>query len=1103
VVEQLRVIEGRTREETELLSTAYLTTPTLVGREPLLARVRRRLKRARAGRGSALLIHGASGVGRSRLLAACLLEAKLQGVLALRADASDSRDYDALRRLCEQLLRMAPQPTLRAAAQEPELARVLPELWEQNPSAAPVLPELPPAEQRARVFEALRRWLFEIAREQPLLIAMDDLHRLDEPSLAALALLLRDIGTQPVLFVGSVPSSALVEPPAALRVFAQSATEQALTPLDGPQTQELLRSVFGAVPHLAAVSQELFAISCGNPRDLMDLAQSLVASGLAQHHAGIWTLPASMSEGVLPGSMLQELRARITRLSPLAHEILGYVALAADRALSFEEHAWLCAPRSPAEVSEALSELMRAQLLAASGASYALHRRSATSLLGEQLTPERERAMHQRLAHVFGRGGDEEVRRAAHLIEAGDGPAGLEVLLAATERSQALTDADPQAFFALTASLPAKWFECYLSGLELCASHPRPKRSRYTLAYRMAGLFDVMNVPGELGIKPLCTLLDQLSEDSGLADWARLDPALEPIERLKQAIGAAQARYDACPEAERGYDPLTAIRVLVRGTIGILAYAAKNLDWRLLETLPSLEPLVVLSPAVAIVHKVGQGITARTTGRFERAREHYAEVIRLTAQPGTTGLDETHQRYLRLGVMFGLGWIEANLGLATATDWANELEHEPMHRINAQQLRLLHALWQGQMAEAERLQGEIEAMRLKDGVRQWMDGASLVSEAVVNALSDDLTRVQRTCESIEPLARRHRPWAAVLAYAEAEHQRICGDLRGARQKLETLLASIEAGQHQIWPNASGTHVRVLHELGELERACEVGESYLQRAEHAGLGAMVSYVKLPLALALAERGQLQRAQQLTTEVLAVLSTLGASGLNVVLAHETAARIALLAQDFTRFEQHCRTCESLAAGQNARALVARCEKLKRHGRARRARLEATGHGQHASQGPLDEILRADVPPRERAVRILEWLVASSHARGGILFVQQMRRLTQCAQTPDAQPGAALQAELERFMFAQTSADQHTQSLTGDDAREPGRDLLQVDEHGDRYRAVLLGHQSSLGFVASGVAVLIESESGKLSLRANVIARASEELARCEDVELTCVS
>jgi hypothetical protein len=116
----------------------------------------------------------------------------------------------------------------------------------------------------------------------------------------------------------------------------------------------------------------------------------------------------------------------------------------------------------------------------------------------------------------------------------------------------------------------------------LCAQHPRPRHARYTLAYRLAGLVDVMNVPGELGIKPLCTLLEQLSEDSGLNDLARLDPNLDLMERLKQAIGAAQARYEACPEAARGYDAITAIRVLVRSTLAVAGYAGKNLDWRLL-----------------------------------------------------------------------------------------------------------------------------------------------------------------------------------------------------------------------------------------------------------------------------------------------------------------------------------------------------------------------------------------------------------------------------------------------------------------------------------------------------------------------------------------
>ena len=83
-VHDRRAPAGRARG----VSRAYLATPTLVGRERALVAVRKRLLSLARGDGGALLIEGEPGSGRSRLLDACALEAKLLGAAVLRADAA-------------------------------------------------------------------------------------------------------------------------------------------------------------------------------------------------------------------------------------------------------------------------------------------------------------------------------------------------------------------------------------------------------------------------------------------------------------------------------------------------------------------------------------------------------------------------------------------------------------------------------------------------------------------------------------------------------------------------------------------------------------------------------------------------------------------------------------------------------------------------------------------------------------------------------------------------------------------------------------------------------------------------------------------------------
>ncbi|HKP57238.1 MAG TPA: serine/threonine-protein kinase, partial [Polyangiales bacterium] len=90
VLQRLSAIDGESPGDEAYAAQAYLATPPLVGREDALARARRKLKRSMYGTPHALVVDGISGVGRSRLLGACLLEATLLGVCVARADADDA-----------------------------------------------------------------------------------------------------------------------------------------------------------------------------------------------------------------------------------------------------------------------------------------------------------------------------------------------------------------------------------------------------------------------------------------------------------------------------------------------------------------------------------------------------------------------------------------------------------------------------------------------------------------------------------------------------------------------------------------------------------------------------------------------------------------------------------------------------------------------------------------------------------------------------------------------------------------------------------------------------------------------------------------------------
>src|SRR6185436_4162613 len=94
VIERLSGIAGLSAEELPEISRAYLALPSLVGRDAPLQQVRAHMLRARHGTGSNFVIEGAPGSGRSRMLDACVMEAKLLGAVVVRGEAADGAAGD-------------------------------------------------------------------------------------------------------------------------------------------------------------------------------------------------------------------------------------------------------------------------------------------------------------------------------------------------------------------------------------------------------------------------------------------------------------------------------------------------------------------------------------------------------------------------------------------------------------------------------------------------------------------------------------------------------------------------------------------------------------------------------------------------------------------------------------------------------------------------------------------------------------------------------------------------------------------------------------------------------------------------------------------------
>ncbi len=1158
VMERLSAIAGHQMDDALLVSRAHLSTPTLVGREEAILGVRKRVVRAFRGSGSTLVVEGDSGAGRSRFLDACVLEGKLAGAIVLRADASDGRagDWGAISAMASQLVRAAPQLARKAA--EPHasiLGHVLPELLtrpEREPVRLSFRPAQPaespfaesdapapdpsaevwargnswrpppiqtegdiapctfddPQQLRPRVQAALRDWLLQVSSHQCLLLAVDDVHRIDEPSAAFLALLAHRIYQRMVVMAVTAETGASSSSPVALRLLRDAGRHVSLSNLNPEHTEALLRSVFGEVPNVGLLADRVQSVSQGNPRAVMQLTQHLVDQGLVRYQAGAWTLPSAIDTADLPSSLSEALKARVRKLSAAALELAQTMALSPEHSFDLEECLLLAGHRDTALLIRTLDELVAAQVLSTDAEHYSFGQRGWVAALTDELEDERKRALHVRLAEMFDKRGDEQLRVAHHLLNAGAEERALDAILEHLKTFRDRLAQTPQALSDYLKSLPRQWVHTLESLLDACEKLGRPKKQRHVMQSFLAHL---SAVGLEANKAHLGSVIEQLIQDSGLGPYRELGDSVEPSERLGRALELAQQRYDSCPESERVLPPVDAIRDLAQAIITGISFFGPAFDHSLVSSLPSLKPLIPLSGALDIVERNVHSTTHIVSGRYEQARQGYLEILEQLAQPDRSGLDEHYHRYTRLTMMYTVGMIEASLGLRSTLQWVDELDADPLFQVNAWRIRTVYYLRQGDFQKAEECKKQAELLQIQNSPSQFFEGTQLFPEIMAYASSDDLARANQTIDDLAHMAARFEGWVPILHFARAEYQRIRGDFESALAETEKGLTLAKPGRSVVWPFLAATHVNTLSALGRLGEAQQVGRGFLEAAERENLGVLRHYIGRAVALVEAKVGEHDEALRRIEAAIDDYKAKGMGGLNLGLGYETRARVAISMNDYEGFKTYARICaEQFRAGQNP-VLTAKYEKLMQE--ARQANFGVSEELANAADvtqltaetalGVVGTVMGDCKSPAERAQRALELLVKQGNCSGGFLYTVQKKGLVLSARDGESAPSAEVETIVQRHLLAELDGADDT-TITGVDPEAlSGSGFEWMKQEGERYRAVLLGHETREGFAITGVAVLLLEQDELFNFPGKVVTAVSKALLDAGDVVRVCAT
>ena len=404
-------------------------SPRLVGRDAELARIDEFVERLGAGRGGAFVLRGPAGIGKSRILdqAAIFLSVSGWRVLGARSvELERGRAFGALRSVFRTV-------TVEEVAAWPEPGASAMALLVPTLGLRPVMTFGDPAALASAVADAMER----LTSQQPIVIAIDDAHWLDDGSADLLARLASATVQHPLVLMLAVRTDEPMSPAvrALLGDLARvDGDELDVGPLARVDVAPLVTPHLGGARMEPAVVEFLYERSEGNPLFCIELARRVRDEGRLVLRGGRWQLDGGAAATDVPPTVLRLVRARCSALAPETRRLLELAAefeepFGFDRLVETSES-------SPEQVLHGLDASLAGGLIVEVPAGYRFAHPLFRAAVREDLAPARRAAVALAVArNLAGRVDPFDSTALSDAIAAGVDP------VAVAQRSLAATEA--------------------------------------------------------------------------------------------------------------------------------------------------------------------------------------------------------------------------------------------------------------------------------------------------------------------------------------------------------------------------------------------------------------------------------------------------------------------------------------------------------------------------------------------------------------------------------------------------------------------------------------------------------------------------------------
>jgi tetratricopeptide (TPR) repeat protein len=374
---------------------ARVEPAALLEREHEVQRIRVALEAVGRNAGGALVIEGAAGVGKSRLLEEARVVASDLGLGVLNARATELEQwfpYGIVRQLFE-------RPLLEAEAAERErwlggAAALAADVLTGAPSASrPSAPGLSAGGPGYARQHGLYWLASNLSADVPLVLIVDDLQWCDASSASALAFIARRLEGQPLaVILATRPLDPVLTPEAAALVGDPGA--EVLHPV--PLTEAAVGAL--VVARLSAEPDERFVRACvevtgGNPFLVGELLEEAAARGREPTAAAAADVGAMVPRGVANAVLL-----RLARLGPAATQLARAVSVLGDGAQVGD--ARRLAGLADADLEAAMAGLVSAGIVDAGATACFTHPILRTAIYSE-LSPAERESLHRFAAAIL------------------------------------------------------------------------------------------------------------------------------------------------------------------------------------------------------------------------------------------------------------------------------------------------------------------------------------------------------------------------------------------------------------------------------------------------------------------------------------------------------------------------------------------------------------------------------------------------------------------------------------------------------------------------------------------------------------------------------